>query len=86
MAIFAWRVHHEVLLEPLTEPIEVRQEYIREQKPEHERELRLRLLKPVTGALPAAVVEASKAYMPDILALHAAECPDCPWDGKTIFP
>jgi chromosome segregation ATPase len=22
---------------------------------------------------------------PDILALHAIECPDCPWDGQTIF-
>lgn len=21
-----------------------------------------------------------------ILALHAQECPDCPWDGRTIFP
>jgi hypothetical protein len=21
-----------------------------------------------------------------IEALHAVECPDCPWDGKTIFP
>ena len=23
---------------------------------------------------------------PSVLALHAKECPDCPWDGKTIFP
>ena len=21
-----------------------------------------------------------------ILALHEKECPDCPWDGETIFP
>jgi hypothetical protein len=28
-----------------------------------------------------------KAYAdPSVLALHANECPDCPWDGKTIFP
>ncbi len=24
--------------------------------------------------------------MPTIEALHKQECPDCPWDGKTIFP
>ncbi|MBI2677136.1 MAG: hypothetical protein HYX21_04305 [Candidatus Yanofskybacteria bacterium] len=24
--------------------------------------------------------------MPAIEALHAAECPNCPWDGHTIFP
>ena len=23
---------------------------------------------------------------PSVLALHAKECPDCPWDGETIFP
>ena len=23
---------------------------------------------------------------PSVLALHAKECPNCPWDGKTIFP
>jgi len=23
---------------------------------------------------------------PEIEALHAAECPNCPWDGTTIFP
>lgn len=24
--------------------------------------------------------------MPEIGALHRIECPDCPWDGTTIFP
>ena len=24
--------------------------------------------------------------MPAIEELHKIECPDCPWDGKTIFP
>ena len=23
---------------------------------------------------------------PAVLALHKVQCPDCPWDGKTIFP
>jgi len=25
-------------------------------------------------------------HRPEIEALHAKECPDCPWDGKTILP
>lgn len=34
----------------------------------------------------AAYAEAMKPYG-DIHALHAKECePDCPWDGRTIFP
>ena len=41
----------------------------------------------------AAHVKAWAAYnkvwaacKPQIEKLHAKECPDCPWDGKTIFP
>ena len=123
MTQFAWHVHHDVLVEPLVEPIENRIAYIKSDKPQHEQELRLRLLKPVKGKLPIALVKAGSAYlkaweaydkawswgvrektrdayiktrdayinamdayMPEILALHAVECPDCPWDGKTIFP
>ena len=26
------------------------------------------------------------AHAADLDALHAAQCPDCPWDGETIFP
>ena len=33
-----------------------------------------------------AYAAALKACQPELLALHAQECPDCPWDGKTIFP
>lgn len=121
MLEFAWHVHHKALVEPLTEPIETRREYIRTNKPAEEQELRLRLLKPVKGKLPDEIVQAGEAYgkawaaytkggeahdkawaaytkageacdkalethMPAILALHAIECPDCPWDGHTIFP
>jgi hypothetical protein len=25
-------------------------------------------------------------FKANIEALHAEECPDCPWDGETIFP
>ncbi len=40
-----------------------------------------------------ACTEAIRAYekaiaknMPAIKELHTRECPNCPWDGKTIFP
>lgn len=34
------------------------------------------------AALDKAIVRA----MPALLKLHAEQCPDCPWDGNTIFP
>src|SRR3990167_1564814 len=101
---FAWHIHHDILVEPLTESIEARREFIRSSKPPHEVATRLRLLKVVKGRLPAKLVEAGKAYdeawaaynearkvhvealkaeMPAILKLHAKECPNCPWNGKT---
>ncbi len=30
--------------------------------------------------------EALKNNMPAIIELHEKECPNCPWNGKTIFP
>ena len=33
-----------------------------------------------------AYKEAVNKNMPAIKALHAEECPGCPWDGYTIFP
>ena len=120
---FAWHVHHNVLLEPLTETLKKRIAYIKKHKPEDEIATRLRLLKPVVGGLPTAVAEAWKSYNKarkayeaawksyiepwkayiearkardkalkiheaEILALHAIECPNCPWDKEqhTIFP
>jgi len=29
--------------------------------------------------------KAEEAYTPEIEALHKELCPDCPWDGKSIF-
>ncbi len=155
-----WHVHHDVLVEPLTEPFETRVAYIKANKPMHEIETRLRLMKPVRGRLPEsskagaeldkanaewvkanaelskanaewvkarakwvkaraewvkvnaeldkanaewvkarakwdkANAELSKANaecikvcsVPSVLKLHVKECPNCPWDGKTIFP
>mgnify|MGYP001611374503 CR=1 FL=1 len=33
-----------------------------------------------------AYAEAYRACKLEIEALHELECPNCPWDGKTIFP
>ena len=33
-----------------------------------------------------ALDKALKNNMPVIIALHKEECPNCSWDGKTIFP
>ena len=167
---FAWHVHHDRLIEPLTGSIEERIAYIKEHKPKHERDIRIRLLKPVIDPLPTIFVEAWKAYVEarkaydetwkaydearkaydetwkaydeaekaydeaekaydetwkayvearkaydeagtvyekarrafeeaweafekarrasekSIIELHLNECPNCPWDGNTIFP
>src|SRR5574341_1356695 len=138
----AWHVHHQVLLEPLTEPIKNRIAYIKKHKTKREIKLRLRLLKKVKGKLPKEIMEVFKKwekanvewkkanaewekanaewkkanaewekanaewekayaewekanaerkkavikYADEINALHKKECPNCPWDSKTIFP
>jgi len=53
-----WCIHHAVKLELLTEPIEERATYILHAKAEHERETRLRAMRPVIGALPPALAKA----------------------------
>lgn len=75
-----WHIHHEQLYEYLTEPIRARINYIKENKPKDEIELRLKLLKPVLGKIPTT----EKGWE----RLHKKECPKCPWDykKKTIFP
>jgi len=138
---FYWHIHHDILLEPLTEPLKNRIEYIKNNKSKNEIELRLKLLKPVKGKLPDEVIKAGEAYYKaqetsgkvweayyktweasdksweasvkawevyakvwetrdearraydktlkkyskEINELHEKECPNCPWNGKTIF-
>ena len=110
---FYWHIHHDVLLEPLTEPITNRIKFIKENKPKSEIPLRLKLLKPVKGKLPEELVKVREAcdkaweaydkareaydkarkayekallkYKKEINKLHEIECPDCPWNGETIF-
>jgi len=148
-----WHIHHDVLVEPLTEPFATRVAYIKAEKPVSEIDTRLRLMKPVWGKLPEldkaraeldrasaewdkadaeldkadaeldkADAESDKARaeldkaraeldkaraewakadaesvkadaewdkacrLSSVLALHAEECPNCPWNGETIFP
>ena len=71
-----WHIHHETLVEYLTEPIRARINYIKKEKPKDEIELRLKLLKPVLGKIPTT----QKGWE----ALHKKEC-GCGWDGKSIF-
>jgi hypothetical protein len=136
--VFAWHVHHEQLLEALTEPIACRVDHVLENKPSREIEIRLKWLRPVVSQLPAIYVKAQKTYNEawrahdktwkayieargtyaettcskardearkardeawraraearrtcdeKIVTIHAAECPGCPWNGKTlVFP
>ena len=37
-------------------------------------------------AYAAAIASARKAYDAAIASAHLIECPNCTWDGKTIFP
>jgi hypothetical protein len=117
-----WHLHHDRLIE-WTDDIDKRWDYVVREKCEEELEIRLRLMRPVIGPLPAkldaarakwnaarakwnaafAKLDAARAKWnaacdkldaarakwnadPAIIALHAVECPGCPWDGETIFP
>ena len=89
-----WHCHHEQLAELLTETAEARIAYILSGKPIEEQALRLHLFRPVRDAAveaawatyDATVEPAQATYDAAIKAAHRAECPDCPWDGRTIFP
>ena len=94
-------VHHEVLCETLTEPVEVRVAYIRAQKPADEIETRLRALRPASPAMVAAWAEVERVTAlaqaefdrvtaparAEVERVTAVECPDIAWgpDGL-VFP
>lgn len=79
-AKYGVHIHHEAACEVLTEPIENRIAYILREKPEGERALRLRLMRPTTAP-------AWKAYEAARAPAHRLVCstPGCPWGGNTIF-
>ena len=117
---FYWHINHDMLL-GCSANIQERIDFIRSFKPAEEVGIRLWLMKPVQGELPAAVVRAgaerhrawaecnkpwaernnvwaehdkalaeyNKTLSDNAIAieaLHRQECPDCPWNGHTIFP
>jgi len=57
---YYFHIHHEILLEALTEPLKNRIKYIKGTKPEDEIELRLKLIKPVKGKLPSEFIKAEQ--------------------------
>jgi hypothetical protein len=61
--IFYWHIHHDVLVEALTEPLKNRIDYIKKNKPKDEIPLRLKCIKRVKGKLPVQFVEANKALV-----------------------
>jgi hypothetical protein len=63
VADWYWHIHHETICEPLTEPLQNRLDYIRDNKPSGEVETRLRLIAPVTIALPPELDKAREAYV-----------------------
>ena len=144
---YYFHIHHGVLVERLTEPLENRIAYIKANKPANEIATRLRLIRPAVGVeqifkaydevmvpawktyseakasagktyyevrasawktydeatasawktfneavasaektYDAAVAPARKAFNEAVEALHAEQCPNCPWNGETIFP
>ncbi|MDE1816947.1 MAG: hypothetical protein KGI11_10365, partial [Thaumarchaeota archaeon] len=70
---YYWHIHHEQLVETTYEPIENRIEYIKEKKPKHEVETRLRLLRKVQDqdALKKAINSNNHDKVDD---LHQKEC------------
>ena len=86
---YYWHIHHDKLVEALTETVENRISYIKSDKPKHEIETRLRLLKPVKNIERLKTIfkirdpKEQKITLED---LHKKECPGCPWNGHTIFP
>ena len=94
---WAWHIHHTELCEEIMESIENRIQCILTVKPEHERALRLRLMRPISKrsqkVRDTACAEYEKVcatacaeYEKVRDTAHSKECPDCTWNGKTIFP
>jgi hypothetical protein len=84
--IVAWHIHHDTLLEVLTEPISTRRAFIKERKPAHEVALRLKLLKVVKDQKTAKEILGAdyegRPYRDKLKALHEKECPNCPFRPK----
>jgi hypothetical protein len=87
----AWCCHHEVRMEPLTEPWSNRVDYILDNKPVNERTIRLRNFRPVRVELPAELNKAYAEWDKARAELHNKDWPNNTWNkttnsifGKTI--
>lgn len=74
---YYWHLHHEELMEELTEPVENRIAYITANKPTSEIATRLRLLRPVRDQeradIDKAIASARAAYYKAIAPVQAAD-------------
>ena len=91
-----WHGHHKILVEYCYN-YQGRVDYIKNDKPEHERKTRLRLFKPVKN-VPKDLLEARrkydeaeqkydeawKKYIPYFEKLHKTECGCKEWNGQEI--
>ena len=68
-----WHVHHDVLCELLTYPVEDRIAFIKANKPSSEVETRLRLMQPVRGKLPPRFAKAWAALSAALAAWSARD-------------
>lgn len=92
----AFHCHHDKLFEYVYDYDE-RVKYIKESKPKNEVDLRLRLFKMIPeDLLPGResikwkkYIKAWRAYIQkyekDFITLHEKLCPECPWNGESIF-
>ena len=71
-ATLAWCLHHELRLEPLTEPYEARIAYILKYKPKNEQATRLNNFRPVLSKLPAKIIKSGEAYYKTLVACDKA--------------
>jgi hypothetical protein len=76
-----WHIHHDQLVENLTEPLKNRIGYIKKEKPKEEVKLRVKLIKKVK-AKPKDWPITKEGWE----ELHKKECKNCSWNGNTIFP
>src|SRR5208282_1599564 len=60
--VFYWHIHHDALMEPRCGAIGDRLGYIVREKPRHELETRIRLLRRVRGPLPEPLALAGRDY------------------------
>ena len=77
MTTYVLHLHHKMLFETLTEPIENRINYIKEEKPEHERETRLSAMRILTPSevktIPKGVMKKYEAYDKAMEAYYKTE-------------